>query len=74
MVTLLLQGDEEDLKKDDEKPDSGVKAEDFVEDDEGQVADDEGSVGVDAVVFRPREMQGSVALNSLQYSFLAKST
>ena len=54
MVTLLLQGDEEDLKKDDEKPDSGVKAEDFVEDDEGQVADDEGSVGVDAEKCRDR--------------------
>ena len=57
-----MKGSKEDLMKDDEKPGSVVKAEDFIE-------GGEGPVGVDAVVFGEGEMHGSVILNLRQSSF-----
>ena len=57
-----MEDDQEDLTKDDGNPGLVVKAEEFVEDDEGPIV-------VDAVVFGKREMQGSVVLKSRQSSF-----
>jgi len=51
------------------KPGSIVKAEEFVEDDEGP----DWTVAVDALVSGKREMHGTVILKSRQSSFSGKS-
>ena len=60
-----MEGDEEDSRKDDEKPGSVLKGEESVEYDEGPGE-------VDAVVFGKGDMHGSVDLNLRQSSFFGE--